>query len=326
MVLLGVLSVPVVPQLIGLAAGLLFLLAFEVGALRLRKAGAPSRHLGSPSLVRIAVIVWLAAFVWPVWNLARSYTVGVALQEGLFALAVPVLVVLGAPWGALAAVVGKRPPEVRRVRPSLRSVERAPTGFKIDLGRDRPGMGTGLGGGSRGTWKAWLALGFFVASYACWRTPFAVDGLHRISALVLLEAAWLCVAGVLLWMELVGSGVFSPRCDRPARMGIAAVAMWSVWIMGFVLGFSHTPWYRAYLRSGDALSGMIDQEMTAGLLFLTGVAAFVPLIFSTLIRWLRSQDDTDDALYEALREEASRIAEERDRDNGGPHRLAGGSG
>lgn len=325
--LLGVLSVQGVP-LLGGTIGLLFLVAFEVGLSRARKAGAPTREqLGSPLLVRLAVAVWVVAFVDPVWGLARGYAVGQALQAALFAVAVPVLLVLGGPWAAFAGVTGRPLPQVRRARPTLIAVGAGSglaSGAGLSRGANSRGAKVRPSGQRRGSWKAWLALGLFVASVSVWRTPLAVDSVQRVPLLVVAEAVWLCGGGVLLWLELVGSGPLSPRCERPVRMGIAAVAMWSVWIMGFVLGFSQTPWYGAYVHRGNPVSGMVDQEMTAALLFLTGVAAFVPLIFSTLITWLRSQDDTDEALYEALREEAARMAGRAD--GGGPETLAEGNG
>ena len=142
-----------------------------------------------------------------------------------------------------------------------------------------------------------------VALVVAWRIPPSVDALARHGWLSLLEAVTLVAAGVGLWLELVESPPFSPRLARPKRIALAAVAMWTIWVTAYLVGLSHASVYRSYAHVvGRDLSVSADQALTTGILWLTSLCAFIPVIFSNLVLWLRSDEDPDDALYRLLRD------------------------
>ena len=110
-------------------------------------------------------------------------------------------------------------------------------------------------------------------------------------------------AGVGLWLELVESPPFSPRLARPKRIALAAVAMWTIWVTAYLVGLSHASVYRSYAHvAGRDLSVSADQALTTGILWVTSLCAFIPVIFSNLVLWLRSDEDPDDALYRLVRD------------------------
>ncbi len=136
-----------------------------------------------------------------------------------------------------------------------------------------------------------------------WRIPPSVDALARHGWLSLLEAVSLMTAGVGLWLELVESPPFSPRLARPKRIALAAVAMWTIWVTAYLVGLSHASVYRSYAHvAGRDLSVSADQALTTGILWVTSLGAFIPVIFSNLVLWLRSDEDPDDALYRLVRD------------------------
>lgn len=259
-------------------------------------------------LLALSVAVLLVGLVPPVGTLARRYVAVEALQFGLFAVAGPALVVLGAPWrrGSPGPVIGPaRRKSDRRSAPG-------PIG-RLALGRLH----------HRGPLRAVGYLAVYCAVVIAWRVPPAVDALARLPGLSLLEAATLVPAGALLWLELVSSPPLAPRSAHPARVALAAVAMWTTWIIGYVLGLSHVAWFPAYHHGpGAALSRAADQQLAAGILFCIPAMAFIPMIFASLMTWLKNSEDPDDELRKLLRSERRMSWG----DPRGPGHVADGSG
>lgn len=243
-----------------------------------RSRGALER--GRVALFGAAVALLVVALLPPVGSLAREHAFVGALQFGLFATVVPASVVVASPWG-LAWREGAW--AVVRAWATRTAARR--------LRHRSPG------------WSAGYVL-FYVAATIGWRTPAAVDALVRLPALSLLEAATLVVAGVLLWLELVPASPFVPRSAFPVRIALAAVAMWVTWIMAYLLGMSHSDWFTAYHHTpGAGLSLIADQQLAAGMLWLLAAVGFVPLVFATLVVWLRTGEDLDEELRKVARAE-----------------------
>jgi cytochrome c oxidase assembly factor CtaG len=146
-----------------------------------------------------------------------------------------------------------------------------------------------------------------LAVVVAWRTPAGVDAVARHGWLALVEAVTLLGAGIALWLELVASAPFVPRLARPRRIMVAAVVMWTVWVTAYLLGLSHTAVYGAFHHvAGHGLSVAADQALTAWVLWVSSLCAFLPVIFSNLIAWLSSGEDPDDALRRLVRNERRR--------------------
>ena len=142
--------------------------------------------------------------------------------------------------------------------------------------------------------RSTLLLGLFMVSAVAWRTPGAVDALERHPWLLVLEAVSLVVVGVAFWSELVETGPLMARSRRPLRALMAAVAMWTVWIVAYLVGFSSSAWYPAFHHvAGHGLSTAADQQLSTGVLWFFAAVAFMPVVFRNVIVWLRAQDDSD---------------------------------
>jgi hypothetical protein len=132
-----------------------------------------------------------------------------------------------------------------------------------------------------------------------WRLPSVLDGLARHPVLVLPEALTLGAVGLGLWLQLVpalGPAAAAqppagqppaPRRPHPERALVAALAMWSLWAIAYVLGFAHDSVVHAYDQLGSHLGTVADQEITAFLLWAAAGAAFIPVVFTVLLSWLR---------------------------------------
>ncbi len=290
-----------------LAAGLAVVaeLLFERG---LRAAVRDKAAIGRPWFFRLGVLVFVAALNWPVAWLGHTLVFVEAIQLGLLGFAVPALVAVGGPWAAFGERAGKLPARARVAQ------ARSNTLTKAGAAATAPRLHRGIGGpaGTKrssspvdGKGRLWARALVFVAAVIIWRLPALVDAIHAVPLLSLVEAATLIPLGLLLWRQLIGSGTHSPKADRALRIGLAAVVMWGIWIAAYALGFFENTVFPAYAHeAGRILGPVADQELSAGVMFVGAAASFVPVVFWNLFRWLRSQDDIDEALYEALRNEA----------------------
>lgn len=125
----------------------------------------------------------------------------------------------------------------------------------------------------------------FIGVCLAWRLPPVLDALARHPALRVAELLTLLLAGLALWLQLVGSPSSEVRLSRPQRAALAAVPMWSVWIIAYVLGFANHAVVSGYDASGS-LGRVTDQEITAIVSWAMSAACFIPVIAVTMLTWL----------------------------------------
>ena len=229
-----------------------------------------------------AVILVLICLVPPAGVYARRYVFAESLQFVLFAVAVPALLVLGAPWRMLGF----------------------PRSARDGLGGRRPGQAgrAGRAGGSgSGFPRSVTVLLALMGTLIAWRLPVCVNALATLPGLAVLEMVTLVGAGSALWLELVESPPLLPRLSRPLRAVFAAVAMWTIWILAYILGFSQVAFFTAYSHAG--LSSVADQEIATGIMWAVPALCFVPVVFVTALTWLRDTEDPDEGLRELVRTE-----------------------
>ncbi|MGH3406336.1 MAG: cytochrome c oxidase assembly protein, partial [Streptosporangiaceae bacterium] len=154
-----------------------------------------ARALAAPVRLWLAlasVIVVVALLVPPAAGYARQYAWFQAVQFAVFAVAAPALLVLGLP------------------------------------GRFRPR--TALAGWPPAR-RAITRLAVFIVLVIAWRLPGTLDALAISPALDLAEMATLVIAGTGVWLELTDRAPGIPRLTRPARAAVAALSMWTIWII-----------------------------------------------------------------------------------------------
>jgi cytochrome c oxidase assembly factor CtaG len=240
-----------------------------------------------------AAVVLIACLVPPCSTYARRYEFVEAIQFSLLAVAVPALVVAGSPWRRLGLAAHPPPDDTQVGAPagSLRWMDEVARGRRRHPELVRTGAFTAL----------------FLGVVVLWRIPASVNALVRHPWLVGVEAVSLLVVGVGLWLELIESPPLSPRLSRPNRVALAAVSMWAVWVLAYLVGLSHGSWYIAYSHQpGKGLSLAADQQLTTGAMWLAFGGAFIPVIFSNLIRWLQSEEDPDVEMHHLVRLERTR--------------------
>jgi len=251
-----------------------------------RSGASPDRPAAPLSRLRpwcllAAALLGLAGFLPPLWPLAHRYELAQVLRYGVWALLVPALIVLGAPWGRAAWAVSLA--ERRRRHPEV-----------------------------------WRAAGFVALDalvMVWWFTPPAVRAASGHPVLTLVEALTLAAAGLGLWLELLGSPPLQPRSGDLSRAVLGAVAMWLVWIEAYLVAMSGSAWYRGFThRAGQSLSLAADQQLAAVILWSVAAVVFLPVIFFNAMHWLHGEPDPDSELRRVLREQrrgATAIMERR---------------
>jgi cytochrome c oxidase assembly factor CtaG len=213
----------------------------------------PSR----PWLVAAGMALTVVCLVPPLSLLARRYLFVESVQFCVFAMAAPALVVVGAP---------------RRLFP--RGPD--PLAHPPAEGRRRPPPFAA----ALGNLIAWVLICLF------WRLPPVLDELARHPVLAVVEAVTLCAVGIRLWLELVHLRPLTPRLGRPQRACVAALAMWSIWVIAYVLGFARGSVVHGYDGGGSHLLTVDDQEIAAFLLWAAAAVSFLPVVFTAMLTWL----------------------------------------
>ena len=211
--------------------------------------------------------------------MARRNEIAETVQFVVLALGVPPLLVLGrpfAPWrpGGRRSAIGRRIDALAAAR------------------RRQPWM-------ARALVFVVLDVGMIVA----WRVPAAMDTLDRHPWLLVVQASTLVAAGVGLWLELVASPPFAPRVARPWRAVLAAITMWPIWILAYMVGFSESNWYPAFDHATKGLSDLGQQELATGVLWFAAGCVFVPVVFFDVMSWLKEGEDPDAELRRLIRSE-----------------------
>jgi cytochrome c oxidase assembly factor CtaG len=240
-------------------------------------------------LAAAGVLLVVACLVPPVATLAHQYVVVESIQFVVFAMAGPALIVLGAPWRFLRlSRAGTPAPALAGGAPS----ESGPMG-RLAASRQQ----------QRSFLRAAGFLIVFIGTCLVWRLPPVVDALARHPLLVVAEMVTLLAAGIGLWLELVPSPPLAPRLPNPHRATIAALAMWSTWAVAYALGFANHGVFHGYDAAGSGLSAVADQEITVGLVWAVSGLCFVPVVFVTMLAWLKNNDDPDEELQRLARNE-----------------------
>jgi cytochrome c oxidase assembly factor CtaG len=244
-----------------------------------------------------AAVLLVACLVPPWSSYARRYEFVEAIQFSVLAVAVPVLAVAGAPWRRLGLAARPRPDDDEADGEGEVEVHSRRLMDVVARGRRRHPEAL----------RSAVFGSLFLVGVTAWRIPPAVNALVRHPWLVGVEAVSLLVVGIGLWLELVESPPVSPRLSPPIRAALAAVSMWAVWVLAYLVGLSHASWYQAYShQAGRGLSLSADQQLTTGMLWFAFACAFVPVIFWNLIRWLQSEEEPDVEMHRLVRLERSR--------------------
>jgi putative membrane protein len=231
----------------------------------LAAAGDPAavRELRNQAVVfHGGLLVALLALVSPIGHWSDVYIWVRAIQFLLLALVSTGLMVLGAPWLALrAGVPGKR-----------RAAGREPW----LLGR--PGVTV-------------IAVN---AVWLAWQLPPLFDSAKTSSGVALACHASYLAAGLVLWLQLIGSRPFSPVTPPLRRVRLVVGTVGATTVLGMVLVFGSGVLYPAYAGAAHHVMTVLDDQQLAGaVIWMGSLPPLISAAVALLLRWLSDEESAE---------------------------------
>ena len=267
-----------------LAAGLAVAVVHLAGLLGLRAdarrggAGLPGGLAREAIAFYCGLLLAVLVLVSPLGYWSGRFVWIRVLQDIVLGVYAPSLIVLGAPWLVLWRGLGRtgRPPAAA---PAAEAA--APAAPRL---RSWPVAVTAL----------------FVVVWCGWYVPALYDaGLHH-PVVLAAQVVTTMAAGVLLWLQLIGSRPHRPQFGPLYRVFLLAAVVVCSTILGMVLSFGAGVLYPAYLGVGShhLLSMVFDQQAGGSELWVLVLVPYLIAGIALLVQWLN--DEESEALTSGL--------------------------
>jgi cytochrome c oxidase assembly factor CtaG len=215
------------------------------------------------ALFQAGLLVALLALVSPLAYWSGVYIWVRAVQDLALAIVAPGLVVLGAPWAALARCFGRRLPAAERpARPApwwLRQPVAVVAGFNV----------------------IWLA----------WHLPALFDRVPASTPVAAARDVLYLGAGTWFWLQLIGSRPWQPAATPLRRAALLVGTVVADTVLGMVLVFGSGVLYPAYQNAGHHVMTVLDDQQLAGAVLWMGMLPpIVMAAVAVLVRWLGDEE------------------------------------
>ena len=218
-------------------------------------------------MFQFGLLVALLAIVSPVRYWSGIYIWVRAIQDLLLAVVAPGLIVLGAPWSALARCVG---------RPDAGQRDRS------DVARSRPPW-----------WLRWpvITVVAFNVIWLAWHVPALFDRVPASAAAAAMEYVLYLGAGILFWLQVIGSRPWSPAAVPLRRAALLIGTVAADTILGMVLVFGSGVLYRVYGNPAHHVMTVVDDQQLAGAVLWMGILPpMIAAAVAVLMRWLNDEE------------------------------------
>jgi cytochrome c oxidase assembly factor CtaG len=244
--------------------------AHLVGLRRLLSDGDPADALaGRRAAIREAAVfqagllLALLVVVSPLGYWSGIYMWVRALDDLTLAFVVPGLIVLGAPWSALARCLG------------------------------RPAPGASDAPGPRPWWLRW-PVATVVAFNVIWlggHLTVAFDRVPVSRAAAVAEYVLYLGGGILFWLQLIGSRPWSPTASPLRRAALLAGTAAADTVLGMVLTFGSSVVYPGYANQWHHVMTVLDDQQLSGAILWMGILPpVVAAAVAVLNQWLNDED------------------------------------
>jgi cytochrome c oxidase assembly factor CtaG len=228
--------------------------------------------LSEAALFQGGLLLALLAIVSPLRYWSGIYIWVRAVQDLVLAIVAPGLIVVGAPWSALARSVG-------RWRIGQDSPDRA---------ADKPSR--------RPWWLRWplATVVAFNVIWLGWHLPALFDEVPVSAAVAALEYAAYLGAGILFWLQVIGSRPWAPAAPPMRRTAFLVGTVAADTILGMVLVFGSGVFYRFYDNPWHHVMTVVDDQQLAGAILWMGVLPpMIAASVAVLVRWLNDEESED---------------------------------
>jgi putative membrane protein len=247
--------------------------AHLAGTLRGGLGGAAGRRaaISEAALFQGGLLLALLAIVSPLRYWSGIYIWVRAVQDLVLAVVAPGLIVVGAPWSALARSVG-RPQIGQQVLDGPAAGQRQPWWLR---------------------WPLATVVAFNVI-WLGWHLPALFDKAPASAAAAALEYVLYLGAGVLFWLQLIGSRPWTPAAPPMRRIALLVGTVVADTVLGMVLVFGSGVFYRYYGNSWHHVMTVVDDQQLAGAVLWMGVLPpMISAAVAVLVRWLNDEESED---------------------------------
>lgn len=232
----------------------------------------PAGTSGQAVLYHIGLLLALLAVASPVGYWSHRFIWVRSIQDVILAVGAPALIVLGAPWGPLSRGLG--------LSGWLR--RREPDGGRAAAGR--------VPSRARRALPVLMTLAFSVIWWG-WHAPVLYDAARGHPAVYAAEVVTYLGAGVLLWLQLIGSRPYSPLLGPLRRVVLVVGTAASCTVLGLIAVFGNGLVYPAYRgMQHHVLSVVADQQVGGAVLWVVPLVPFSTLAIALLIGWLNDEE------------------------------------
>ena len=230
--------------------------------------GAVIREAG---LFQAGLLLALLAIVSPVRYWSGVYIWVRAIQDLLLAVIAPGLIVLGAPWAALARTLGRpwaHPPTTGELtgKPTARS---------------------------RPWWLRWpvATVVAFNVIWLAWHVPALFDLLQASAGVAAAEYVLYLSAGILFWLQVIGSRPWSAGAEPLRAAELLVGTLVADTILGMVLVFGSGVLYHAFANPAHHVMTVLDDQQLAGAVLWMGMLPpMIAAAVAVLVRWLNDEE------------------------------------
>jgi len=240
--------------------------AHLAGLRRLLSSGTP---VGRRATIREAAVfqsgllLALLVIVSPLGYWSGIYIWVRALDDLTLAFVAPGLIVLGAPWAALARSLG------------------------------RPAPGASDASGPRPWWLRWPVI-TVVAFNVIWlggHLTVAFDRVPVSRAAAAAEYVLYLGGGILFWLQLIGSRPWSPASSPLRRAALLAGTVAADTVLGMVLTFGASVVYPGYANQWHHVMTLLDDQQLSGAILWMGILPpVIGAAVALLNQWLNDED------------------------------------
>jgi putative membrane protein len=246
----------------------------------LRRLREPGRDRRNQALVfQGGLLLALLALVSPLGHWSDVYLWLRGVQFLLLALVATGLMVLGAPWTPLRAAFARRPDTSQ------------PTG-----GPTQP-VPADRGTATRKSWltaRPGLAVLTADVVFVVWQVPALVDAARTSAALTTLCHVTYLAAGLLFWLQLIGSRPVATWTTPLRRVRLVVSTTVAFTILGMVLVFSSHGVYPAYAGAAHHVMTVLDDQQLAGaVIWMGSLPPLITAAVALLLRWLNEEESAE---------------------------------